>query len=206
MVVDTTPACLLIPKLWNQYESLVRDYVVRSPRDHYAPFTNLQDRNIMLRDPSSQHWCHARQPIPQAIISLFDGLSHNPHFDSVAQDCFRLSSNYRTILTCCLEWCSTIERNGTHRPYAAARLMRLWIKMGIDIQGHILDFLGSNPEVQGLNKSHIYKLVSELVCSGDFSVGRYLQWLIARGGLRHPQAPGPVSRISSAMIPLTVSG
>ena len=71
--------------------------------------------------------------------------------------------------------------------------MRLWAKHGVDVQGHILDFLRSALEIQGLHKPDIYRLISELVCSGHFSIGRYLQWLMAHGGVSEAQTSTAVS-------------
>ena len=206
-ILATNPTCFILPKCWNNYEALIRDHVIKDQRDLYSAFTDIQQRNVKLQDYSSRAVRHARQSVPQAILQLFDSLSQNPDFSTVAQKCSHLSSDYTTILTCCFEWCSSVERSGAYRPYAAARLIRLWAKKGIDVQGHILGFLASRPKPQGLDKIQIFKVISELVCSGNFSIGRYLQWLMAHGGLHQPHAPGLVSKIlPTTTFWLTVEG
>ena len=193
IAVTSHPACLLIPKHWKKYEHLIRHHVIRNQADLYTPFTDLQHRNRKLQDHSSRTVQHHQTSNQQAIIALFDSLSAVPNFESVAQRCFIVSADSKTILTSCLKWCSSLDRHGAHRIYAAARLIRLWAKRGVDVQGHILGFLPATLEIQGVNKLNIYKLISELVCSGHFSTSRYLQWLMAHGVLKEAQSSTPVS-------------
>lgn len=79
------------------------------------------------------------------------------------------------------------------RAYAAARLLRIWKRKGVDLQGPIFNFLAACSDVTGLHKKDIYKLLAELVRSRHLSVGKYLQWLIARGTLDDYHEPDPVS-------------
>jgi mediator of RNA polymerase II transcription subunit 12 len=52
---------------------------------------------------------------------------------------------------------------------------------GVDIDSYILSFLAEARIGSPLNMDNIYHVISELVRSQTFSVGRYLQWLMAKG-------------------------
>jgi mediator of RNA polymerase II transcription subunit 12 len=85
-----------------------------------------------------------------------------------------------------LEWLSTPFRYGICRIYVGARLLRKWKSCGVDVDEHILSFLTRFRDSKGVNMENVYHVISELVRSQTFSVGRYLQWLMAKGATSSP--------------------
>ena len=112
-----------------------------------------------------------------------DSLRDNQSFGSVASACLRATSDSDLLIRTCVEWSSSVHRYGCFRAYAAARLLRIWKRKGIDLQSPIFNFLAACSDIPGLQKREVYRLLAELVRSRHLSVSKYLQWLIARGTL-----------------------
>jgi mediator of RNA polymerase II transcription subunit 12, fungi type len=85
-----------------------------------------------------------------------------------------------------MQWASSVYREGSHRIYLATRLLRKWSLPGSDIDDAILDFLRTMDTI-GSEPRDAFRIVAELVRSRTFSVGKYLQWLIATGALSNAQ-------------------
>ena len=129
-----------------------------------------------------------------------------------AADLWKISDDKAGLIRTVLEWCTSSHRPGVMKIYVATTIFRSWSTFDIDITDTILDFLDTDPLYEVSRKRLVYHLVSELVRSGHYSVPRYLQWLIARGGLydsseTDPEGPClkrllvelPVQSLSSSM-------
>ncbi|KAL7657800.1 RNA polymerase II mediator complex subunit, variant 2 [Aspergillus niger] len=57
---------------------------------------------------------------------------------------------------------------------------------GMDVESHILAFLANIQITSRVNMDNVYHIIAELVRSQTFSVGRYLQWLMAKGVANDP--------------------
>ena len=193
-ILISAPGCFLIPDCWNKYEQLIEEHVIQEKPALRAIFDNALDRNLRLQDPITRSCGHTVQSSEQRILALFDSLSHSPNFGFVAHRSLRMIDDHGVVVEACLQWSCSQERYGLQRVYAAARLMRLWSRHGVDVQGYILGFIDARSDARGLHKPHVYKLVAELTCSKHFSVGRYLQWLVAYGSLDMCEAIGREDR------------
>ena len=101
----------------------------------------------------------------------------------------------RTLLVQTLfDWATSCARPSLMKTFVAARLMRTWSRHGIDVNESILNYLTFRSNGPGVSSDAVYHLVSELARSGHFCVSKYIQWVIARGGLHGSQdvaADGP---------------
>lgn len=185
------PACFLLPYCWDKFSVATKAHLTGKDATLSIYFTDLATRTSKFQDSSARRPTHA-----QDVIRLLDSLSEAWDFELVAQECIRSSYDHAMLVTSCLEWCSTLYRRDRFRVYAAARLLRIWNRRAIRVQEHILNFISENAKLDDLNKPSIYKLLSELTLSGDFSLGKYLQWLMARVTLRECQRPDSVSTIA----------
>ncbi len=120
------------------------------------------------------------------VIGLLDKSLTGPFSMRLPQECVEITPNLLTLTRTVLDWATSSYRPGLAKVYVGARLMRTLCRPGIDVNDIILDFLGSGLDWQGLCKPSLYHLASELTRSGHFSVSKYIQWLIARGGVRRP--------------------
>lgn len=120
--------------------------------------------------------------------------------ETLACDCLATLSDARALVSTVLRWASSLYREGAHRVYLATRLLRRWCRSGVDIDGAILSYFHSSDMNKGSDPRNVFRIVAELVRSKNFSVGKYLQWLIATGSLNQSQDT------SSVCLPIPVPG
>lgn len=103
--------------------------------------------------------------------------------ETLACECLATISDARTLVSTVLKWASSLYREGAHRAYLATRLLRRWSRSGLDIDSAILSYFHSSDMNKGSDPRNVFRIVAELVRSKNFSVGKYLQWLIATGSV-----------------------
>lgn len=200
-ILLSAPACFILPACWSQYEDVVKSCLDKEDSRLQSSFDSLSKRNWRLRKRSLNQSSQATTSYRQTIIMYLDSLCDEQSFNRIAGVCLRVTSDYDLLVRTCIEWSSSIYRHGRFRTYAAARLLRIWKRKGVDLQSPIFNFLAASSGISGLKKRDIYRLLTELVRSQHLSVGKYLQWLIARGTLAgHFESPSV-----STMIPTTLS-
>lgn len=193
-VVSFAPACLLLPNSWNRYRDILERYcTVQENGQLQACFESLSKRNAYLQDHTSRQAKRLGKSLRQRLIALLDSLSIKPNYVKVADKCLRICDDSNTLVWTCVEWSSSIYRHGLFRTYAAARLLRIWSCHGVELQRPLYDFLAFDGGHEGLSREGLYRLIAGLVSSRHLSVGRYLQWLMARGTTHHHISHGPVS-------------
>ncbi|EEP75612.1 predicted protein [Uncinocarpus reesii 1704] len=111
--------------------------------------------------------------------------------DAISSACLNMHLEYDSLISKLLEWSSTNFRRGSTRIYVTVRLLRKWRKSGIDTDSSIVSFLQHKAESSVLEKGNIYHVISELVRSQSFAVGKYLQWLVARGAVTNDKPMHP---------------
>ena len=191
------PACFILPAYWSKYEGTIKRCLDKKDGRLHSSFDSLSRRNWRLRDRSLSMISQATKSYRQKVVVCLDSLFDDQNFGETARVCLRVISDYDLLIRTCIEWSSSIYRYGRFRTYAGARLLRIWKRKGIDIQGPIFKFLASSSDVPGLQKSDVYRLLAELVRSQHLSAGKYLQWLIARGTLNGHHEPQVVITIIS---------
>lgn len=188
------PACLLLPNDWEKCQEVLHMFVQR--RSH-AKLSNIihdldrRNRNIM---PSRKLGSSASQQSFRTLYQLLDGLDYegNISVDDLAYDCMDLFSDYDRLISAVLQWASSIYRQGLHRIYLVTRLLRKWNQVGIDVSEGILRYMPNMVLDYSKEPGHVFRIVSELVRSRTFSLGRFLQWLIATGSMDPAQYPHAV--------------
>lgn len=144
-------------------------------------FEQISERNLRLRSPSLNLKRSSIHRSENDLICLLDRVSFNVDIGTFASQCLAAVPDQVQLITLCLDWATTLARSGHARIYFVVRLFRRWAKSKIDLEAPILGFLATKSNVPQLQKTNIYKLLAELVHSQNLSVGRYLQWLLARG-------------------------
>ena len=179
----SAPACLILPACWIEYEAVIQGCLGQKESHLQSVFDSVSRSNWRLRNRASKQRSQTPKSQRQTIIMYLDSLRDNQGFGSVASACFRATGDSSLLIRTCVEWSSTVHRYGCFRAYAAARLLRIWKRKGVDLQGPVLKFLAACSDIPGLQKREVYRLLAELVRSRHLSVSKYLQWLIARGTL-----------------------
>ena len=179
----SAPACLILPACWSKYEDAIQNCLDKKETRLQSSFDSLTKRNLRLQNRSLNQKPRATKSDRRTIIMYLDNLRYDQSFGKVAGACLRTTDDHDLLIRTCIEWSSSVYRYGCFRAYAAARLLRIWRRKGVDLQGPIFNFLAACSDVPDLRKRDVYSLLAELVRSRHLSVGKYLQWLIARGTL-----------------------
>ncbi|TAQ88198.1 hypothetical protein B7494_g3506 [Chlorociboria aeruginascens] len=178
-LMASSPESFVSIKLWAKHKHLVLSSLAHEDESFTVIFTAIDERNKRLNSPIIEKEFSSRQH----LISLLDSfISPRPTRDLVEQ-CWQLDDNKIMLSHTVLQWSTSAHRPGTAKIYVAARIMRSWSRLGIDITEIVLGFLDSNIDQSYCDCRAFYHLVSELSRSEHFSIPVYLQWLIARGGL-----------------------
>ncbi|OCL08825.1 hypothetical protein AOQ84DRAFT_388572, partial [Glonium stellatum] len=184
-LVISRPACLLLPKTWDSQKEVLQVLARKQPNSEFdKAVRNIDRRNRRLADASQKSGPTVKSP-KKEVVALLDSLEHNTNIniEKVSTDCTRLLPDAQELISTVLQWGSSIYREGVHRIYLVTRLIRKWNSMGIDTDSGILSFLTPAQPNKSTEPQNVFRIVAELTRSKHFSVGRYLQWLIATGSL-----------------------
>lgn len=191
--MTANPACFIIPSSWLKYEPLLRSCVVGEKATLISALEQISGRNLRLIRSRDKQFHHATKDARPELIAVLDNIPAAFNLHRMSKACLQVNGSRELLITTVLEWASSLYRRGQARIYAAVRLLRKWARLGIDIGRPILAFLAASPTIMGLEKDNIYRIIAELVRSKHFSVGKYLQWLLARGSLSGRHSLSPVS-------------
>lgn len=177
------PACFLLPLSWDKYENLLKSNLEEESAASVQHFEKLSQRNFRLRRPSTNVARSSIRLSERNLITLLDKLSFDVDPRDFAHTCLATIYDHAQLITICLDWATSLTRFGHARTYFIIRLFRRLAKLDINLEQPILGFLASKPDLPQLQKANIYRVLAELVQSKNLSVGRYLQWLIAKGAI-----------------------
>ena len=171
---------MVLPDSWDMYKSQVSSCLNLTNNVDRALLQSLAERNARVQRPRNLKQTTQRSP-HQRIIRFFDSIRSAHDIAPISSACLDAVDDRFILVSKLLEWLATPFRYGVCRVYVGVRLLRKWKTAGIDVDDHILAFLvrvGNNKRV---NMTNVYHVISELVRSQTFSVGRYLQWIMAKG-------------------------
>lgn len=171
---------MILPTSWEKYKDLVSSCLNLKDNAHRTIFQNIAERNSRVQIPKNRQETAQRSP-QQRVIHLFDSVRTTHDIASASTAALKVIEDRALLVSKLLEWTATPFRCGLCRVYTGVRLLRKWKMSGVDIDTYILSFLTSCRANALLDMDNIYHVISELVRSQTFSVGRYLQWLVAKG-------------------------
>lgn len=181
-LVHQHTSSVVLPISWATYKDLVSSSLDLENKVDRVIFQSLAERNVRVQQPMENQRTHNRstQQKQQYIIRLLDSIHSAHDIPSVSVACLDSSEDRKTLIYKLLEWTATPFRHGLHRVYITVRLLRKWNLSGVDVDAHVLAFLNDSPKANE-NMENVYHVISELVRSQTFPVGKYLQWLVAKG-------------------------
>jgi len=133
----------------------------------------------------------------EQLIRNLDSLRAPFDVPNVSEMCLGMAQGHDAAIGILLQWISTPYREDEAHVYLTVRLLRKWNKLGYDTDKPILTYLSTSRNSLGLRKYNLYQVVVELVRSRQFSVGKYCQWLLAKGALSGHGVLHKVSAFSS---------
>lgn len=202
-LVVTKPTCLLLPKTWEKHGSILHTFAQRSSHVEIThTVADLDARNLQLSQPFGVPGSKPSDLIGR-IYQLLDSVDYNTsvRIDELAFDCMEIKSDAESLISAAMQWASSIYRQGSHHIYLVTRLLRKWSHLGADVYSGILDCLPMLTSDTTKEAAVVFRIIAELLRSKTFSLGRYLQWLIATGSLtQHTD----LSLVSSFLLPSTI--
>ncbi|GKZ36683.1 RNA polymerase II mediator complex subunit [Aspergillus brasiliensis] len=184
LVLEHTSSVVL-PLSWEKYKDLIASCLNLKELPDKTTLQNLAERNIRVQLPNNQQGTTPQLP-QQHLIHLFDSIRSAHDVLSTSSACLNAVEDKATLVAKLLEWAATPFRHGSRRVYTSVRLLRKWKMSGMDVESHILAFFADTQITSRVNMDNVYHIIAELVRSQTFSVGRYLQWLMAKGVANDP--------------------
>ena len=196
-LVRENTSSVVLPDTWEMHKETVEACMDSDDQVDKAIMRTLAERNVRVQPPKDLR-ASGRRSRRQHVISLLDSIRSTHDINAISTACLDSSDDRASLVAALLEWTASTFRHGIYRVFAAVRFLRKWKLAGVDVDSHILAFLSRNGDINGLEISNVYHAISELVRSQTFSVGRYLQWLMARGSMdEYQHGMGKVSVFSS---------
>ncbi|KAF2021724.1 hypothetical protein BU24DRAFT_457677 [Aaosphaeria arxii CBS 175.79] len=189
-LLATSPSSLMVPKTWSRHATILRKLAQRHPHPQMNRVIEQLDFRTSRLSSSPQLSSSTTHNSNRQMVALLDAVDYTSKIpiDQLAGDCMEIITDARCLISLCLQWASSLYRDGLHRVYLATRLIRKWGHLGVDIDETILAFFQSAAPHVGCELHNVFKIIAELVRSKSFSVGKYLQWLIATGALNQNHA------------------
>jgi mediator of RNA polymerase II transcription subunit 12 len=178
-----SPACFIIPHRWVELEAMLKSCLDPQQHSLIARFERLRQRNRRLIEVGRLHKGDSGKSQREQLIRKLDCLRAPFDVPKVSEACLEMAQNHDTAIAILLQWISTPYREDEAYVYLTVRLLRKWNKLGYDTDKPILNYLATSRNSSGLRKHNLYQVVVEMIRSGQFSVGKYCQWLLARGVL-----------------------
>jgi mediator of RNA polymerase II transcription subunit 12 len=157
---------------------------------------HLSRRNLKLGLEANTTSLSSRRKLLQSL----DTALTTPMTSETSAVLWNLDADKRMLAITVLTWATTVRRPGHEKIFNAVRILRAWRKDGLDVTSVTLDFLASSKADAMSSRPAFFQLIAELSRSEHFSVARYLEWLIARGGLHDAEAVSANGPISSRLI------
>ena len=194
----TSPTCMLLPKSWDRYWPVLQRLASRHPEAHIETITGNLDRRARRLIYTTQQAPGSSRDHRRRVLQILDAveLEAPVQIEQLALQCMDTSSNIRSIVSAALEWASSLFRNGCHRIYLVTRLIRKWSLLSADTDDAILAYLLAVENKAMVDQRNVFRIVAELIRSRTFSLGKYLQWLIATGCTGRDQELASVSFLS----------
>ena len=177
------PECFILRGYWLQYESSLVLAISQANSDLLPVVAALSRRNQRLGarkiSASNGNGDSTRHRIMKVLHSNRATFS----LGELSEKLLALAASPDELITVILEWSCTRFQTGLSTVFVATRLLRMWKRSGLDTDGPILSFMQQVRSLPAIMNERLYNVVSQLVRSKDFAVGRYLQRLMSTASL-----------------------
>ncbi len=182
-ILQTNAACFILPDRWAEFETTIKSCISPENRSLTTCYTRLVERNKRLMGVGRISKGKLGQSSREQLIRNLDSLRAPYNIQKISEMCLRMAGSHDVAVEMLLQWLATPYREDQAHIYLSVRLLRKWNRSGYDTGKPILSFLACSRSITGVRKHSLYKVILELIRSKQFSVGRYCQWLLARGAL-----------------------
>ncbi|OBT50588.1 hypothetical protein VE04_09675 [Pseudogymnoascus sp. 24MN13] len=183
--VRTNPESFIALSHWPKYSDTLEACNTSGGPDETQIFDAISRRNARLKSRSSGG--DETQNSRRRVIDLLDASLSVQFSPDLPRECWKGMRDRTLLVQTLFDWATSCARPSLMKTFVAARLMRTWSRHGIDVDESVLNYLTFRSNGPGVSGDAVYHLVSELARSGHFCVSKYIQWVIARGGLHGSQ-------------------
>ena len=176
------PEFLVLPIQWHRYENALFRSLVTIRNSAQTSFEMVSSRNSRCRKDAI---AYSNETFPyKKVISYLELASQRTiNLQKLSDTFIRMTQDQQRLVATLIQWSTAKLRQNVSRVYLAVRILRQLARLGFALDDPITAILASTIELRQLDISKVYLLVSELVRSYHFSMGKYLQWLLAKGSL-----------------------
>jgi mediator of RNA polymerase II transcription subunit 12, fungi type len=196
-IMQRSVACFVMPQSWKKYRATLESCLDLNAAADSFVLEQFLSRNARLSITSGLDPSNSNTPC-QPIIGVLDCASSPFNIRQIGQDCRAVCEDMDLLVDVILRWSTTRFRAGSHRAHLAVELLK-FCRSEVDIHSAVIRFLASQESWTSCHTPSLRLLISELVRSQVFSLGRYLQWVTARGGLQ----PNSIGQDTSSMFAST---
>lgn len=179
-LIKSNPESFVSPHSWPKYRDVLLASLSDDDRLLRAAFDRVNTRNRQMSAANVASPPAARQH----LVRLLDSAILGHGVQNLPAKCWAVIDDKSDLMKMTVEWATSLYRPGLTKIYVAVWLIRSWSTYDIDTTSTMIDLLGGMGPSEKLRNGMVYHLVAELIRAGLFSVSRYMQWLIGRGGLR----------------------
>ncbi|KAF7560740.1 hypothetical protein G7046_g3391 [Stylonectria norvegica] len=177
-LVESNPESFVCPSAWPKYRETLLAFLQPEHETTRKAVDSIHRRNSRLLVASTASPPAGRKQ----LVKLLDSTLQHSIDNDFAAKCWATSDDKPTIVKTLVEWATSFHRPGLAKIYVAATLVRAWCNPQNHATSAILGLLDGIADQDETRKQLVYRLVTELVRTGHFSVPQYVQWVIARGG------------------------
>jgi mediator of RNA polymerase II transcription subunit 12, fungi type len=194
-LAKTRPICLLFSNSWTRFRGLLEAVAKKSPNlDIKESMLQIIHRNEHL---AGNFVAKSLPTIVEQLISILDTESLQIPSMQLASRCLEVTSDLNILVNTVMRWAASVYRYGRYRIYVAARFLGAINDETSDINELIwnaVDNYGNDPSI---NDGSLFQIVIELIRSRHFSIGGFLQHLIATGAMGniHNDNSAPLVRL-----------
>ena len=167
----------MYPNSWPKYRDTLVENLPSDLEPTQKALNAIHNRNSRLLINN----CSSSPAGRKQLVRLLDGALREPDRELAAK-CWATTENKNLIVKTLMEWATSFHRPGLAKVYVATALLQSWNLSRNVPTSAILDLLVHIDNQDKIRQHLVYHLVTELVRSDMFSVSRYMQWVIARGG------------------------
>ncbi|KAH8803190.1 RNA polymerase-like protein II mediator complex component Srb8 [Xylogone sp. PMI_703] len=173
------PDSFVSSKIWVKYSPLILSNFSSESPQLASMVASIDARNRRFPSLITKKEATTRQQ----LIQLLDQALSQPIGSEFVKQLWDMDESKDILVHTIIQWSTSCHRSGSTKVFLSTRILRAWSRFGVGVTEAVLNFLDAKVCQKGRCKLAVYHLVSELTRSGHFSAPKYMQWLIARGGM-----------------------
>ncbi|PNS19658.1 Mediator of RNA polymerase II transcription subunit 12 [Sphaceloma murrayae] len=187
-IASSNPDCLIALRRWPNLRPVILLVKSRNAgRERSCCLDAIVRRNDQL-NVSSEVTRSRLKTVRLKLFDYLDSVDFTASSEGIIDDCRERCSTMDVLISALVDWASSVYRTGNARIYLIIRILRQLAMDGSLLEQPILSCLATTSLTT--RASDVFnKIVSELVQSGHFNFGKYLQWLISSGSLLTSSSP-----------------